>query len=70
MATVTNVLIGATAVAAVATAIFYWRGYLAANGGKRETATSRRDRPSKLGGVVISPELYRSGAGVGAVIQF
>ena len=32
MATVTNVLIGVTAAAAVATAFFYWRGYLATVG--------------------------------------
>jgi hypothetical protein len=68
MATVTNVLIGATAVAAVATAFFYWRGYLAGDA-RRETTAGRR-RPAGIGSVVVSPELYRSGAGLGAVIQF
>jgi len=68
MATVTNVLIGATAVAAVATAVFYWRGYLAGNSKGREVAS--RKKPSRLGNIVVSPELYRGGGGIGAVIQF
>jgi hypothetical protein len=68
MATVTNVLIGATAVAAVATAVFYWRGYLAGASRGREVAA--RKKPTRLGSVVVSPELYRGGAGIGAVIQF
>jgi hypothetical protein len=61
MATVTNVLIGVTAAAAVASAIFYWRGYLAS--GNPEPAAVAH-------GPVIAPELYKSGAGVGATIEF
>src|SRR5262249_23544136 len=62
MATVTNVLIGATAVAAVATAFFYWRGYLA-------TSESDTPRTAKLT-PVVAPTVYRSGAGLSTVIQF
>ena len=62
MATVTNVLIGVTAAAAVATAIFYWRGYLS-------TSDTEVPRQAKLQ-PIITPEVYKNGAGFGAVIQF
>jgi hypothetical protein len=62
MATITNVLIGVSAAAAVATAIFYWRGYLIPSHASERTA-----RRSKL---MIGPELYPTGAGLGAVMQF
>ncbi len=66
MATITNVLIGVSAAAAVATAIFYWRGYLAP-GRSSEQMASKKKKPPKL---VWSPEFYPNGAGLGAVIQF
>lgn len=65
MATVTNVLIGVTAAAAVATAFFAWKGYLAP-GANNERVAARKPRPR----VVLAPELYRNGGGVGAVVQF
>lgn len=65
MATVTNVLIGVTAAAAVATAFFAWKGYLAP-GANNERVAARKLRPR----VVLAPELYRNGGGVGAVVQF
>ena len=64
MATVTNVLIGVTAAAAVATAFFGWKGYLSSSDGERVAV---RKRPPR---VVFSPEIYRSGGGVGALVQF
>lgn len=67
MATITNVLIGVTAVTAVATAIFYWRGYLAEDAKPRE-AQARGKPPGRR--LVVSPEIYQGGGGVGAVIQF
>jgi hypothetical protein len=68
MATITNVLIGVTAAAAVATAIFYWKGYLAPGGGSSEQAALRKKK--KASKMVWAPEIYQSGAGLGAVIQF
>jgi hypothetical protein len=65
MATVTNVLIGVTAAAAVATAFFAWKGYLSSGSGNERVA-SRKLQPR----VVFSPEIYRNGGGVGAVVQF
>jgi hypothetical protein len=65
MATVTNVLIGVTAAAAVASAIFYWRGYLAP--GTHETVGAAHGSTRQM---VFSPELYKNGAGLGAAIQF
>jgi hypothetical protein len=54
-----------TAAAAVATAFFYWRGYLAAPETERASRTAKiRPMP------IVAPELYKSGAGLGAVIQF
>jgi hypothetical protein len=64
MATVTNVLMGVTAAAAVATAIFYWRGYLATSDAQESVRSAKLTRP------VITPEVYKNGAGLGAVIQF
>jgi hypothetical protein len=64
MSTVTNVLIGATAVAAVATAFFYWRGYLATGDGDRERGQSAKLTP------IVTPEVYKNGAGLSTVIQF
>jgi hypothetical protein len=66
MATVTNVLIGVTAAAAVATAFFAWKGYLS-SGSSGERVARRKDRPPRI---VVSPELYSNGGGVGAVVQF
>jgi hypothetical protein len=68
MATVTNVLIGATAAAAVATAIFYWRGYLAPGSSPGERASL--DRKPIDTGVLFGPSVYKNGAGFGATIQF
>src|SRR5262249_18322091 len=65
MATVTNVLIGVTAAAALATAFFAWKGYLSP-GSNVERVARRNVQPR----VVLAPELYRSGGGVGAVVQF
>jgi len=66
MATVTNVLIGVTAAAAVATAFFGWKGYLSSGSSDGERVALRK-RPPR---VVLSPEIYRTGGGVGAVVQF
>jgi hypothetical protein len=63
MATVTNVLIGATAAAAIASAIFYWRGYLAASDELPPSVGTLRQAK-------IAPTVYKNGAGVDAVIQF
>lgn len=70
MATVTNVLIGATAVMALATGYFYYKGYIAP--GPRVKEATSRERAKKKSGttVVVVPEIYPSGAGLGAVIQF
>jgi len=65
MATITNVLIGVTAATAVATAIFYWRGYLAP--ARAERADRRKKDRTRM---VLSPEIYQNGAGLGALIQF
>ena len=63
MATVTNVLIGATAVAAVATAFFYWRGYMS-------TSESDSARTAKLMKPIVVPEVYKNGAGLSTVLRF
>jgi hypothetical protein len=65
MATLTNVLIGVSAATAVASAIFYWRGYVTPGGGRERTSARRREQR-----MVFGPELYPTGAGVGAAIQF
>jgi hypothetical protein len=74
MATVTNVLIGVTAVAAVAAGYFYYKGYIAADrsSSKDEAAAKKRGRrAAKSGGtVIVTPQVYSNGAGLGAVITF
>jgi hypothetical protein len=69
MALLTNVFIGVTAVAAASTAFFYWKGYIQPKSASRETARKRRSAPPPTN-VVIAPELYRHGGGIGAVISF
>jgi hypothetical protein len=63
MATLTNVLIGVSAATAIASAIFYWRGYLAAGTSGHEAQLAARR-------AIVTPELFRNGAGLGAVVQF
>jgi hypothetical protein len=72
MSTITNVLIGATTVTALASAYFLWKGYLS-------TPDPQKDEPASASGrrphvveptVVIGPEIYSNGGGFGAVIQF
>lgn len=74
MATVTNVLIGVTAVAAVAAGFFYYKGYVAADKASREQAAARRKRRSvraaRAGSITVTPQIYTTGAGLGAVITF
>jgi hypothetical protein len=79
-ATYTNVLIGVSAVAAAATAFFYYKGYIASDNG-RATANDRsakakggkksRKRVPAPSGIVVTPQVYgTSGAGLGATITF
>lgn len=73
MAMVTNVLIGVTAFMAVASGYFYYKGYVSP--GKRserrgadQARTRRKKRPATE--IVVTPEVYPGGGGVGAVISF
>jgi hypothetical protein len=76
MATVTNVLIGVTAVAAVAAGFFYYTGYVAADKASRDQAAARSNkkkrslRATRPGSITVTPQVYTSGAGLGAVITF
>jgi hypothetical protein len=74
MATVTNVLIGVTAVAAVAAGFFYYKGYIASERERREQAAARKQkrtvRAARAGSVTVVPQVYSTGAGVGAIITF
>jgi hypothetical protein len=76
MATVTNVLIGVTAVAAVAAGYFYYKGYVAADKASRDQTDARRNkkkrsvRAARAGSVTVTPQIYGNGAGLGAVITF
>ncbi len=75
MATVTNVLIGVTAVAAVAAGFFYYKGYVAADrGGSRDQAANRKKRRTaralRPGTITVTPQVYTTGAGLGATITF
>jgi len=77
MATVTNVLIGVTAVAAVAAGFFYYKGYIAADKASRDQAAARRNKTTKrsvraasAGSITVTPQIYTTGAGLGAVITF
>lgn len=64
-ATLTNVFIGVTAAAAVATALFYWQGYLSTSSSSTEHAAAPKSH-----GIVFTPELSPHGAGLGAAVQF
>jgi hypothetical protein len=75
MATVTNVLIGVTAVAAVAAGFFYYKGYIAADkSSSRDEAAARKKRRAaravQPGQVTLTPQVYSNGAGLGATITF
>lgn len=72
MATVTNVLIGVTAVMAVASGYFYYKGYIAAKKKPRRSEGDARRKRKKAPSteVVVTPEIFPTGAGVGAVIRF
>ena len=74
MATVTNVLVGVTAVAAIATGYFYYKGYVApGKGGKKESGDQskrNRRRQARGGQVIIAPTISTDGAGLGAVVTF
>ncbi len=77
MATVTNVLIGVTAVAAVAAGFFYYKGYIAADKpSSNQDAAARRKRQQrarrtvKPSTVTVTPQIYTNGAGLGAVFTF
>jgi hypothetical protein len=69
MATVTNVAIGATMVLALVTGYFYYKGYMAApkSDGREHASRSKHHLAST---VIVTPEIYSSGVGLGAVIQF
>lgn len=67
MALLTNVFIGVTAVAAIATGYFYYKGYVAPGGGSRESA-ARRSKKSR--NITVMPSVTPDGAGIGAIIQF
>jgi hypothetical protein len=66
MAMLTNVFAGVTVVTALAAGYFYYKGYIAPKKGGKESATGKRSQPR----VVVLPEVYPAGAGLGAVIQF
>jgi hypothetical protein len=66
MATVTNVLIGVTAVAAITTGYFLWKGYISPRSSSHESA-KRKSGPTNL---VVAPAFSKDGAGIGAIMQF
>jgi hypothetical protein len=78
MATVTNVLIGVTVVAGVATAYFYYkqgqaeraRARRAARQDGQSSAKPGKPKSEKKGTVLVAPTVYEGGAGLGAVITF
>ncbi len=74
MATVTNVLIGATAVTALASAYFLWKGYLSSPSPTKDEPTATRARGKRAPeatSVKVAPQVYKGGGGgFGAVIQF
>jgi hypothetical protein len=71
MAMLTNVFLGVTAVAALATGWFYYKGYIAPGEVKSEkpssTSAKARKPPRNL---TILPTLSPDGAGLTTVIQF
>ncbi len=69
LALMTNVFVGVTAVAAAAAGYFYYTGFVVPGREPRRDVVGRRARPAAPT-VVIAPQLYPSGAGIGALIQF
>jgi hypothetical protein len=72
-ATMTNVFIGVTAVAAVAAGFFYYKGYIAPGPAKKKDVVTGRRRPAReagVGEVMITPTIAPGGAGLGATITF
>ena len=71
MAMLTNVFLGVTAVAALATGWFYYKGYIAPGNAKTErasaTSSKARKKPRNL---TVLPTLTPDGAGFTTVIQF
>ncbi|MBI4508517.1 MAG: PEGA domain-containing protein [Deltaproteobacteria bacterium] len=65
MAKITNILIGLSAAAFVATGVFAYEGYIAADRPPPEQARKASSRR-----VTVVPEIFPTGAGLGAVIQF
>jgi hypothetical protein len=68
MATITNIAIGVTIAAGIASAFFYWRGYIAADKTSEKNAAAKKRRQGTTWSV--APTLYPSGGGLGAVISF
>jgi hypothetical protein len=72
-ATMTNVFIGVTAVAAIAAGFFYYKGYIASRTAPADKRGARRKggrATAKAGDIIITPELGPGHAGLGAVITF
>jgi hypothetical protein len=67
MAMITNVLIGVTAVAAVATVYFLWKGYISPPPAK-EKGVAKRRAPER--NIVVAPQVNKHGGGIGAIIEF
>jgi hypothetical protein len=65
MALMTNIFIGVATASALASAYFYYKGYVQPSSTPRDHA-ARKSKPK----AVVSPQLFPSGAGVGAIIQF
>jgi len=63
-----------TAVAAVAAGFFYYKGYVAADRqSSRDSASAkkkRRARGPSVGSITVTPQVYTTGAGLGATITF
>lgn len=66
MALMTNLFIGVASVSALASAYFYYKGYMQPTSPAQDRATHQRRPPKAL----VSPQLFPSGAGIGATIQF
>jgi hypothetical protein len=70
MATLTNVLIGVSATMALATGYFAYKGYGGTAESSRPSSTRAGSRQKAPTRVLVTPEIYPTGGGVGAIIQF
>jgi hypothetical protein len=74
MATMTNVLIGVTVVAGIATGYFYYKGYIAPKARNDREHAKRKGTQHAAeatpGEIIVAPQVYKDGAGLGAIITF